>query len=71
VTTAVSSLLNSGGIQTYSLTTDPADVTSTALGSPITVTINVAFSDISWLSPPRFLSNTSISASATVNSERP
>jgi Flp pilus assembly protein TadG len=40
-------------------------------GSPITVTLRVPFSQVSWLPTPYFLNTAVITASATLSSERP
>jgi Flp pilus assembly protein TadG len=71
VNTTVQTLLNSGGINTYTLTTTPTDVTTSKLGDQVTLTITVSFSNVSWLSPPRFLGLATITSSATLSSERP
>src|SRR5262249_22699001 len=55
VSSKVSTLLQSGGIRTYSLTTTPTDVTTSVYGDQVTVTIQVSYSNVSWLRVPRFL----------------
>jgi Flp pilus assembly protein TadG len=72
VNTAVQSLLNSGGIKTYTLTTSPSDVTTSKLGDQVTVTVSVAFGDVSWLAYPVVgSSSTNFAGSATMSRERP
>jgi Flp pilus assembly protein TadG len=71
VTGMAQTILNSGGINTYTLTTTPSDVTTSHLGDPVTVVITVSFSNVSWLSTPRFLGSATMQSSATMSSERP
>lgn len=40
-------------------------------GTPITLTLRVTYSSVSWFPTPQFLGNAKISGSATMNSERP
>jgi Flp pilus assembly protein TadG len=71
VTGMAQTLLNSGRIQTYTLTTTPTDVTTSHYGDQVTVTITANFNDVSWLPTPRFLGTAPVRASATMSSERP
>jgi Flp pilus assembly protein TadG len=72
VNATIQTLLNSGGIYTYTLPPPtPPDVTTIPFGEPVTVTIQVAYSDVGWLSTPRFLGSAIITSSATLSSERP
>jgi Flp pilus assembly protein TadG len=71
VSTAVQTLLNSGGIATYTLTITPADPTTTTLGNPVTVSVSTAFTNVSWLSKPLFLGSVTLTASSTMSSEHP
>jgi hypothetical protein len=40
-------------------------------GTPITLSLNVNYSEVSWAGPPYFLKNAVISTSATLSSENP
>jgi Flp pilus assembly protein TadG len=40
-------------------------------GTPITLTLSVPYANVSWLPVPFFLTNTTITCSATMSSERP
>ena len=40
-------------------------------GTPITVTITIPYSKVSWLPTPYFLKNAKVTCSATMSSERP
>ena len=75
VTDRVQSILNAGGIRTYTVTSlvngAPGDVTTSKLGDQVTVNISVQFRDISWLPTPRYLGSATLSSSATMSSERP
>jgi hypothetical protein len=41
------------------------------LGTPVTVSLSVPYSQVSWLGTPFFLKDATVSASATLSSERP
>jgi Flp pilus assembly protein TadG len=72
VDATVQAILNSGGVTNYTPPTiSPSSFQGIKLGDPIpiTVTISVNFSDISWL-PPHFLGSTVMTASSTLSSER-
>lgn len=58
------------GISRYSLTVSPNMSTTVALGTPVTVTINVAYRDVSWLPTPKFLGEKRLSSSSTLPKER-
>lgn len=45
--------------------------TSAPAGTPITVSLSVPYSQVSWLKVSAFFSNATVSASATMSSERP
>ncbi|SIO23934.1 TadE-like protein [Singulisphaera sp. GP187] len=44
---------------------------SSSAGTPITVRLSVPYSSVSWLGTPFFLKGATITASATMSSERP
>ncbi len=73
VTKAVASVLNSSGIKSsaYTLTTSPSDVTTSHMGDSVSVTVSVAFKNVSWFGSPFYLKTTTLSSSATMSSERP
>jgi Flp pilus assembly protein TadG len=70
----VNAVLNGSGITvgkvtptctgSYSWDTSPA-------GTPITVSLSVPYSQVSWLPVPYFLKGATVSVSATMSSERP
>ncbi|MGE3821224.1 MAG: TadE/TadG family type IV pilus assembly protein [Isosphaeraceae bacterium] len=49
----------------------PNTWTSAPKGTPITVSLSVPYSQVSWLGTPFFLSGATVRASATFSSERP
>jgi len=73
VTSAVSTRLAAGGISSssYTLTTSPANVTTTHLGDSVTVAVSVPLGQITWFGTPRFLGSATVTSTATMSSERP
>lgn len=74
VTNRVNTILTSAGMSNVTMTQVPADCTTVHAGdSPnsITVTLSVPYSRVSWLPVPYFLTTATITASATLSSERP
>lgn len=74
VTNRVNTVLNSLAITGATMTQTPTDCTTVHAGdSPntITVTLSVPYSRVSWLPVPYFLTSATITASATLSSERP
>jgi len=70
VANTVDNYLESAGISGGSITIDPAEPTSASYGQPVTVTVQVPFSDVSWLPSPMFISgNTNLTASTVMRRE--
>ncbi|MCD4728077.1 MAG: pilus assembly protein [Pirellulales bacterium] len=70
VASTVSDYLQNAGISGETVTIDPAEPTSAAYGEPVTVTVQVPFSSVSWLPAPMFISaNTNLTASAVMRRE--
>ncbi len=70
----VTAVLSGSGISVGTVTpTCPSGYTwNTAPGgTPITVSLSVPFSQVSWLGTPFFLNGATVSASATLSSENP
>jgi Flp pilus assembly protein TadG len=70
----INAVLNGSGISVGTVTpTCPApyswDVSPG--GTPITVSLSVPYSQVSWLPTPYFLKTANVSCSATMSSERP
>ena len=56
VTTAVNNYLTGAGISGATITTDPSDPNAASYGDPITVTVQLPFSRVTWLPSPWFIS---------------
>jgi hypothetical protein len=70
----VNAVLSGSGISVGTVTpTCPSPYTwdSAPQGTPITVSLSVPYSQVSWLGTPFFLTNATVSASATLSSENP
>lgn len=61
VTTRVNEVLSARGITSYSLVTTPTDVTTSALGAPVTVTVSTANGGMSIV-PSAYRQNTNLTA---------
>lgn len=74
VQTRINTVLNGSGISVGSVTPtcpSPYAWASAPGGTPITVSISVPYSSVSWFPTPYFFNNATISVSATMSSERP
>jgi Flp pilus assembly protein TadG len=71
VKSAVVTYMANGGvtIATSNVTIDPSDPTTAAAGSPVTVTVSVPFSQVSWLPSPMFLGGRQMTASTVMRRE--
>ena len=70
----INSVLNGSGISVGTVTPtcpSPYAWDSAPSGTPITVSLSVPYSNVSWLPTPFFFKNATISVSATMSSERP
>jgi Flp pilus assembly protein TadG len=74
VQTRITAVLSGSGISVGTVTpTCPSTYTWTSAptGTAITVSLSVPYSQVTWLKVPGFFSGVTISASATMSSERP
>jgi Flp pilus assembly protein TadG len=75
VQTRVNAVLTGSGISVGTVTPTCTGTTSTwdaaPMGTAITVSLSVPYSQVSWLGSPFFLSDAVVSASATLSSEKP
>jgi Flp pilus assembly protein TadG len=74
VTTRVNGILSNAGLSSAKMTQSPSDCTTVHMSSSpntITVSLSVDFSSICWPSPSTYFKGTSVTASATMVSERP
>jgi len=69
VTTAVNTYLNSANIQGATITVTPNPPSTATYGSPVTVSVSVPFSKVSWLPSPMFLSGKTLTASSVMRRE--
>jgi Flp pilus assembly protein TadG len=67
----VESFLARVGVTGTNITVSPSETSSLAHGQPITVSVSVPFSVVSWLPHPFFLKNTTLSSAATMRRETP
>jgi Flp pilus assembly protein TadG len=70
----IAAVLNGSGIQVGTVTpTCPSPYTwnSAPMGTPITVSLSVPYSQVCWTGTPFFLTTATVSASATLSSENP
>jgi Flp pilus assembly protein TadG len=69
----VNAVLTGSGISvgTVTPTCSSGAWTSAPMGTPISVTLSVPYSQVTWLGTPYFLKNCNIQSSATMSSERP
>jgi Flp pilus assembly protein TadG len=66
----VQQVLTGSGITAVTTTTSPATWQTAPAGTPITLTLAVPFSQLSWLGDPLKMGSVSVKASATLSSER-
>jgi Flp pilus assembly protein TadG len=70
VSTTVTNYLRSAGITGATVSTNPTEPTSAGYGAPVTVTVQIPFSSVSWLPSPLFLRGTTqLKASAVMRRE--
>ena len=69
VNTTVNNYLTSSGITGTTITLSPDPPSSASFGDPVTVTVTVPFSQVSWLPSPMYLGTTDLSATATMRRE--
>lgn len=69
VTMIVQDYLNNSSIQNASVTVAPDPPSDAAFGDPVTVSVSVPFSQVSWLPSPMYLGGTTLSASTVMRRE--
>ncbi len=71
VKNAVVTYMSNGGvtISTSNVTINPTDPASAPAGNPVTVTVSVPFSQVSWLPSPMFLGSRQMTASTVMRRE--
>jgi hypothetical protein len=70
VNTAVTSCLTAGGLPAVTPTITPTDPSTAGYGEPVTVTVTIPFSNVSWLPSPMFVgAGKQLSASTVMRRE--
>ncbi|MGI8978939.1 MAG: TadE/TadG family type IV pilus assembly protein [Pirellulaceae bacterium] len=71
VKSSVVTYMSNGGvtIATSNVIVNPTDPSTAAAGSPVTVTVSVPFSEVSWLPSPMFLGSRQMIASTVMRRE--
>lgn len=69
VTTAVNNYLTAANINNATITCNPSTPSSATYGQPVTVTVSVPFSQVSWLPSPMFLGGTTMTAQSAMRRE--
>jgi Flp pilus assembly protein TadG len=69
VTTAVNNYLTAGAVSGATVTVSPNPPTSAAYGDPVTVTVSIPFSQVSWLPSPMYLGSRTLSAATAMRRE--
>ena len=69
VSTVVTDYLSSSSITGATVTVTPDPPGNAAFGDPVTVTVSVPFSQVSWLPSPMFLGGTTMSATTVMRRE--
>lgn len=69
VDTTVNGYLTSSSISGATITVDPSDPSTAGAGDPVTVTVSVPFSQVSWLPAPMFLGGQTLTATTVMRRE--
>jgi Flp pilus assembly protein TadG len=69
VENVVNDYLASGNIADADVAISPSPPSSAGFGDPVTVTVSVLFTDVSWLPTPMFLGNTTMTATSVMRRE--
>ena len=71
VKSSVVTYMSNGGvtIATSNVTVNPTDPSTATAGSPVTITVSVPFSQVSWLPSPMFLGSRQMTASTVMRRE--
>ncbi len=65
----VTQYLTSGSIQGANITVTPTNPEDAEFGDPVTVTVDIPFSQVSWLPSPMYLGGTTLSATTVMRRE--
>ncbi|MHB8973487.1 MAG: TadE/TadG family type IV pilus assembly protein [Pirellulaceae bacterium] len=69
VTNTVNQYLTAGSITGAVIAIDPTNPTDAGFGDPVTVTVDIGFSQVSWLPSPMYLGGRTLSATTVMRRE--
>ena len=69
VETAVANALSGTGITGYTVVVSPSNLSAMNQWDPVTVSLSVSYTNISWLPAPRFMTNVTLEGSSTMPRE--
>jgi Flp pilus assembly protein TadG len=69
VQNTVTTYLQNAGITGATVTINPTEPTTAGYGAPVTVTVQVPYSKVSWLPTPTFMGGTTLKASTVMRRE--
>lgn len=69
VQTAVTTYLTNASVSGATVTVNPNPPSSAGYGAPVTVTVSIPFSQVSWIPTPMFLSGQTLTASSVMRRE--
>jgi Flp pilus assembly protein TadG len=69
VSSTVTTYLTNGAVSGATVTMNPTNPATVVAGNPITVTVSVPYTAVSWLPAPFFLGNTTMTANSTMRRE--
>jgi Flp pilus assembly protein TadG len=69
VQSTVNTYLSSGSISGSTVTVSPNPPTNAAFGDPVTVTVSIPFSQVSWLPSPMYLGGKTLTATTVMRRE--
>ncbi len=69
VTTAVSTYLSGASVAGASVAVTPNPPTSATAGQPVTVSVSIPYSQVSWLPSPMFLGGRTLTSNSTMRRE--
>ncbi|HUG89894.1 MAG TPA: TadE family protein [Planctomycetaceae bacterium] len=70
VQNVVTTYLSNASISSSTVTVSPNPLTNVGFGDPVTVTVTVPFSNVSWMSNPWFLGGRTLKAVSVMRGER-
>jgi Flp pilus assembly protein TadG len=65
----VNQYLNSGSIQGAAIAINPPNPADAGFGDPVTVTVDIGFSQVSWLPSPMYLGGRTLTATTVMRRE--